>query len=296
MRNLRSAGLWIARAVVGASLVAGVVGSGPAGCAPVDGADAGAAVKPKTPLKPKELTQAVQDAYAAFGRRQFAEAMAGADRVLASNPQGQGAAEAQYIRGRVFEQRAIEAANDKSIGAAKAALQSARDAYNAALTQAPVAMLEGNIRAGIANVSYYMEEYPAAIAQGMAAYNKLTDAQARAWVLYRVGLSQQRSGNFPQADRTFAAVQQEFPNTEQSRRAAAHQGARGFHIQVGTFSSAANADGALADLRSQGVIGLSLPNPAGQHVVRVGPAPTYEQAKAMKARVAGKYPDALIIP
>jgi cell division septation protein DedD len=115
-------------------------------------------------------------------------------------------------------------------------------------------------------------------------------------VLYRAGLSQQRSGNFAEADKTFAAVQQQFPNTEPARRAAAHQGARGFHVQVGVFATPANADATLASLRTDGVIGMRLTDPAGRNVVRIGPAPTYEQAKALKTRLAAKYPDAIIIP
>jgi tetratricopeptide (TPR) repeat protein len=286
--------MWIA--MLGAAGVGFAVG----GCVPPEGSATGGAgataIKPTAPLKPKEAEQVVNDASAAFDRKQFDQAMAGADRILAANPQGPGAAEAQYLRGRVFEVRALEAGNAGEYAAAKAALQSARDAYNAALSLAPAPVLEGSIRAQIANVAYHQDDYATAIAQGTAAYQKIAEPNAKAWVLYRVGLSQQRFGSFPEADRTFAAVQQEFPNTEQARRAAAHQGARGFHVQVGTFSAPTNADGAVSELRSQGVIGLSLPNANGQHVVRVGPVQTYEQAKALKARVAGRYPDAVIIP
>ena len=302
MRNLRGARMWIARTVLAGTMAALAFGGGAAGgCAASAGAAAGAAnggrrVKPQAPLKPKEVKAALDAAYAAFDRRQYAEALAGAERVLAANPQGAGAAEAQYVRGRVFEQRAIDAAHAKDIPAAKSSLQAAREAYNAALTLRPAPALEGNIRAGVANVAYYQEDYATAIAQWSAAVDKIAEPQSKGWALYRVGLSQQRFGNFPEADRTFAAVQQQFPNTEQARRAAAHQGARGFHVQVGTFSSPANADGALAELRAQGVIGLSLANANGQHVVRVGPVQTYDQAKALRARVAGKYPDAIIIP
>lgn len=295
MRNVRGTRMWAARVLVGAAVTWGMLMA--SGCAPQDGAAGtpGAAAKPPPPLKRKELEQAVQSAVTALEGRRYGEALAAADRVLASNPQGPGAAESHYVRGRVFEQRSIDSGN-KDIPAAKAAQQSARNAYNAALTNTPSPALEANIRAGIANVAYYQEDYATAIAQGTSAYQKLTLPDPKAWVLYRVGLSQQRFGSFPEADRTFAAVQQEFPNTEQARRADAHQGARGFHVQVGTFSSQPNADGALAELRSQGVIGLSLPNANGQHVVRVGPVPNYDQAKALKARVAGKYPDAMIIP
>jgi cell division septation protein DedD len=196
----------------------------------------------------------------------------------------------------VFEERATQAANKGDITAAKSNLQAARDAYNAALGASPAPNVEGNIRAGIANVAYFQEDYSTAVAQWTAANEKITEPQTKAWVLYRVGLSHQRYGNFIEADRTFAAVQQQFPGTEPARRAAAHQGARGFHVQVGVFGAPANADGAVTDLRKEGVIALTVADPAGRHIVRVGPVPTYEQAKALKTRLAGKYPDAIIIP
>lgn len=290
MRNVRGVGMW-----AGMTLAAAVM-LGVGGCAPPEGAAAGpgASAAPPTPLKAKDLREAINAAYAAFERRQYDEAMAGAERILAANPQSPGAAEAHYLRGRIFEERSRAAGGDLS--AARAAMQSARDAYNAALLLTPAPQLEANIRTQIANVAYHQEDYATAVAQWQAAYDKIADPQAKAWVLYRTGLSQQRFGNFTEADRTFAAVRQQFPNTEQARRAAAHQGARGFHVQVGTFTSPANADAALKDLRAAGVIGMSLPNAAGRQVVRVGPAPTYEQAKALRARLSGKYPDAIIVP
>jgi cell division protein FtsN len=196
----------------------------------------------------------------------------------------------------VFEERAKAADGAKDVPAARAALQSAREAYNAALAAKPASAVEGNIRAGIANVAYFQEDYSTAIAQGTAAQDKITDPQVKAWVMYRVGLSQQRFGSFADADQTFAQVLQQFPNTEQAKRAAAHRGVNGFYVQVGAYGSPANADNALAGLRADGVIGMRLTDPAGRNVVRVGPMRTYDEAKKVRARIAGKHPDALIIP
>jgi tetratricopeptide (TPR) repeat protein len=276
-----------------------------AGCAAPEGGAKGAgankpaqpaAAVPAKPLKPAERQQALAEAYAAFERKQLDAALAGADRVLAGNHDGPGAAEAQYLRGRVFEERATLASAANDVPAAKAALQAARDAYNASLVAKPAPSVEGNARAGIANVAYFQEDYATAIAQWSAAFEKIPEPATKSWVLYRIGLSQQRFGNFTEADRTFQAVQTQFPNTEPAKRAAAHQGARGFHVQVGVFGTPTNADAALAALRADGVIGMRLTDAAGRNVVRVGPAPTYEHAKALKARLAGKYPDAMIIP
>lgn len=285
--------------VIGAGATAG-------GCAPADGANENAATtaaareeplaKASQPLKPRESQVALAEAYAAFARKQFDLAMSGAERVLAGNPRGPGAAEAHYLRGRVLEERASEASARDDLDAARANLQSAREAYNAALAANPAPAVEGNARAGIANVAYFQEDYATAIAEWRAAYAKIVEPASKSWVLYRVGVSQQRFGNFPEADKTFAEVQKQFANTEPARRSAIHQGARAFHVQIGVYATPANADAALAALRADGVIGIRLTDPAGRHVVRVGPAHTYEEAKALRTRLAAKYPDAIIIP
>ena len=293
MRKRRDAGVL----VVGLMIVIAT------GCAPTDGTEAGkqpgqlAQPAPlRRPLKGAEIQQTIDAAYASFNQRRYDEAMANAERVLAGNANGPGAAEAHYLRGRVFEERAKAADGAKDVAGARAALQSAREAYNAALAAKPAAPLEANTRAGIANVAYFQEDYATAIAQGTAAQQKVTDPQVKAWVLYRVGLSQQRFGNFAEAERTFAQVQQQFPNTEQARRAAAHRGVNGFYVQVGAYDSPANADNALAGLRADGVIAMRLTDPRGRNVVRVGPMRTYDEAKKVKTRIAAKHPDALIIP
>jgi outer membrane protein assembly factor BamD (BamD/ComL family) len=251
-----------------------------------------AAVNQK-PLNRKDAEAVLNQAYAAFDAKQYDAAMQGADRVLVGNRDGPGAAEAHYLRGRVFEERAIQATDAVAV---KTALVYARTAYNAALGAHPSAEVEGRVRAGIANVAYFQDDYATAIAEYTAAFNKLTDPSSKAWALYRVALSQQRFGNFEEADQTFAKVQQGFPNSEPAKRAGQHQGARGFQVQIGTYATPANAQNAVATLRAEGVIGTQQTDPNGRTVVRVGPVPTYDQARALKARLAAKYPDALIVP
>jgi cell division septation protein DedD len=122
----------------------------------------------------------------------------------------------------------------------------------------------------------------------------LQDAQA--WALYRVGLSQQRIGLFPEADTTFARVQQQFPNTEPARRAGGHLGARAFQVQVGTFADADNAQTLMTALSAEGYASTRSPDSQGRQVVRVGPFPTYDLAKAVRKALAAKYPGATIVP
>lgn len=295
--------------VLPASLLALVVtaGAGLAGCASNEEPgtvkaererrSSGAAVGPKTDL---------QAGYAAFAAGRYDEALAAADQHLAARPGGgRGTAEALYLKGRVHEQRAERAAAAQNAAAAATHLQAARDAYTRALAASPAPALEAHILMGRANVAHFQDDYTLAAAQWATALQKI-DAlpaseqaqlqESRPWALYRLGLSQQRLGRFAEADTTFARVQQQFPGTEPARRAAAHQGARAFHVQVGTYTDPANASAAAGALKAEGYAPQTTPDPAGRQVVRVGPIPTYEQAKAMRKVLAARYPGALIVP
>jgi tetratricopeptide (TPR) repeat protein len=175
-------------------------------------------------------------------------------------------------------------------------LQEARAAYIEALEQMPRQPLESYIHASLGNVAYFQDDYQSAIGQLNAAYDKLDNDEIKAWALYRVGLSQQRLGQFAQADQTFASVQQFHPNSVPARRAREHQGARAFYVQLATFSSPAGADSAAADLRRQGVIATRASDAQGRAILRVGPIASYSQAQYLRGRFTDKYPDAYIIP
>lgn len=290
MPKLQLGPTFLFKLAIGCAILSGCV-------APETNAPTSASAKPSIqPLKSGEIGPALTEAFAAFERKQFDAAYAGAERVLASNPSGAGASEAQYLRGRVFEERAEQASANGDAAGTKSNLQAARDAYNAAMTTRPAPDLEGRIQAGLANVAYFQEDYSTAIAAWTASYDKLSEPLTKAWVLYRIGLSQQRFGQFPEADKTFAQVQQLHPNTEPARRAAAHAGTRGYQVQIGAYSTLANANTAIAGLRAEGIVGTRVMDPSGKNVVRVGPMRTYDEAKSVKARLAAKFPDAMIVP
>ena len=237
--------------------------------------------------------QELAGAYAAFEQRQYDEAIAAAQRVLAEDSVGPGSAEALYLQGRVHEQKAKESGNTSQ---AREHLRTARSLYQRALAAKPAQPLEAYLRAGLANSSYFLEDYPTAAREWAAAYPHVNDADAKAWVLYRAGLSEQRQGRFQQADRHFAEVQQLFPGSEQARRAAAHQGAAGFYVQVGTFANNANADHTAGMLKAQGYSPVKATDPGGRQTIAVGPVTSYGQAKTLRARLVAQYPGAVIIP
>jgi len=230
--------------------------------------------------------------YADLESRNYDAAIEKADAFLAANASGgTGSAEALYLRGRALEQKV--AANPHE---SRQNLQSARSAYVDALSRDPSPALEGRIRASLANVAYFQDDYATALDQWSAAYDKLDVPETRAWVLYRIGVSHQRLGHFKQADKTFAAVIKEYPSTLPAQRAKEHQGATGFVVQVGTFNSAAGADRATEAVRKQGVTPVRATDTQGRHLVRVGPLKTYAQAQSIKSKFVESYPDALIIP
>jgi 8-oxo-dGTP pyrophosphatase MutT (NUDIX family) len=186
---------------------------------------------------------------------------------------------------------------------AKQHLVDAANAYQRAISlqdPKPPPQVEGLCRAGLANAAYYLDDYPTAAREWAAAMPLVTQADAKAWMLYRVGLCQQRLGSFEAADQTFAQVRSQYPAAaggEPARRAATRAGLRGFYVQVGTFTSPVNADRAIAALHKGRVPAARGTDPAtGRQIVRAGPVPSYPEAKALKQYLAGQYPDAVVVP
>ena len=258
-----------------------LVGTGGVGCASKDAAN--------RPDRRQELAAG----YMAFEQQRYDDAIAAAERVLAEDSVGPGSAEALYLEGRVHEAKAKDASTP---ALAREQLRTARGVYQRALASKPPQPLEAYLRAGLANVSYFLEDYPTAAREWAAAYPQVNDPDAKAWVLYRAGLSEQRQGRFQQADRHFAEVQQLFPGSEQARRASAHLGAAGFYVQVGTFANHANADHTAGMLKAQGYAPVKATDPSGRQTIAVGPLTSFAQAKALRDRLTAQYPGAVIVP
>ena len=238
--------------------------------------------------------QNLTEGYAALEQKKFDEAITKANAVLLqSSPgqQAQGAAEAHYLKGRVLEEQVAATPHESKVN-----LQAARTEYIQALSSNPPPRLEPLIRTSLGNVAYFQDDYTTAIEQWAAAYPRLESPDVRSWVIYRIGLSQQRLGRFEQADQTFARVQQEFPNTIPAQRAREHQGARQFYVQLATFASAASADQTSNRLRQQGVAPVRVTDAQGRHLIRVGPIASYPQAQLTRQRFLSQYPDAFIVP
>ncbi|MEO6435243.1 MAG: SPOR domain-containing protein [Tepidisphaeraceae bacterium] len=267
-----------------------VLSAGLAGCkAKGDPAFSGSG-KPKSKQDTRLL---LGEGYRALEQKEFNQAISKADQILSSYSQREGSAEALYLKGRSFEgKNAAGVTADE----AKANLQSAREAYIAALQKNPSQPLQSYLQASLGNVAYFQDDYSTALGQFRAAQDKIESPDLKGWLLYRVGLCQQRVGQFDEADKTFAEVAKVYPDTEPARRAREHAGARAFHVQFATFASAQSAQAAATQLRAQGLPATTVPGPQGRAFLRVGPVSSYAQAQYYKTRFAEKYPDALIVP
>lgn len=229
--------------------------------------------------------------YRALEQRQYDAALASADAYLRQSPRGSGAAEALYLRGRALTDRVAT-----SEAESRANLQAARVAYVQALQLNPRPPLEAYIRTSLANVAYFQDDYQTAAQQWTEAYEHLTDQELKSWVLYKIGRALQRQGRFDQADRTFAAVQQQYPGSAPAQQSREVQGQRQFYVQLATFNSAAGAERAAGAVRRMGITPIIIANASSQHVLRIGPFATFQQARSMRGRFAAEYPDALISP
>jgi TolA-binding protein len=254
-------------------------------------AAADASAQPPAPTQTPKVI--LDQGYQALESQQYNEAIEKADEFLAQTPAGAGSAEALYLKGRGFEgKNAAGVTADE----AKQNLQSARVAYIQALEQNPKNPLAAYIHASLGNVAYFQDDYQSALGQLNAAYDKLDNNDVKAWVLYRVGLCQQRLGQFSQADETFAAVEQFHPNTVPAERAKEHRGARAFWVQLATFASPATCDRAAMELKREGINANRGADREGKAILRVGPLASYSQALYIKNQFAEKYPDAIILP
>lgn len=240
----------------------------------------------------------LQQGYEALDRKQFDTALASADQYLQEQPNGRGAAEAAYLRGRAIEQR-----NKSSDEQAQADLREAQAMYRKALSLGPARGWEGYILTSLADTYYWMEDYSNAERHWRLAHDRLDDTprniDLKSWVLYRIGLCQQRMGQFDPADQTFEAVYARYPQSEAAKRALEHHGSRAYYIQVGAFAQAASADRLTRELQSKGfkVARITRRDKANLVFICVGPMSDYAQAAAMRAKVvAAGYKDCLIVP
>jgi tetratricopeptide (TPR) repeat protein len=232
------------------------------------------------------LEDALEQGQVALGGGRYEAAVAYADEALRIKP----SAEARYIRARAEEDRPKPDANITA-----ADLEKARADYQAALDLNPDPALAARCRSGLANVAFDNDDYATAVAQWTSAVDDLDDAQWRALALYKVGLAQQRLGQFADADKTLQSVRDQYPDQDVAARARERQGVRGFYVQLGTYTGSDDAATAIATAKGAGLTCRQIAD-QGLIAVRGGPFTTYAQAKQALAQVAAQFPQAVVGP
>src|SRR5205085_12677129 len=86
-----------------------------------------------------------------------------------------------------------------------------------------------------------------------------------------------------------------FPQSLPAERAKEHQGLRAFYVQLAAFNPGA-AKPTADSLRKQGQSPVTVRDPKGQELLRIGPLPTYAQAVSIKNRYTRQFPSAMVIP
>lgn len=239
--------------------------------------------------------QILNRAYSELDAKQYDDADADADEFLRAHPNGSGVGEAYYLKGRIEEQKAQDPQASPTVADKRANLEAARDEYTRGLESIAPSGVKALLHSGIANVDFYEEDYSDAAREWKIAYDNLTSDDQRAWVLYHIGRCDQRMGLFDQADEAFSRVQRLYPGSEASIRSASREGMRAFFVEVGSFPNQANAEAAAAELRKEGYA-ASRTIDIGRQIVRVGPIPTFAEAKAFQGRLRAQYPGAIISP
>ncbi|HET6252182.1 MAG TPA: tetratricopeptide repeat protein [Tepidisphaeraceae bacterium] len=233
--------------------------------------------------------------YGELKAQQYDSANADADEFLRAHPDGSGVAEAWYLKGRIAEARAQDDAAAPTDADKREFLDRAKDAYQQGLQAAGPADVRAKLHIGVANVDFYEEDYAGAVREFKSSYENIANEDTKAWVLYQIGRSEQRLGEFDQADKAFADVQRYYPGSDAATRAATRTGMNAFHVEVKKYGDVATAEKAAGKLRSEG-LPASRTVDAGWQIVQIGPLPTYADAKAIQARIGKEYPGAIISP
>jgi tetratricopeptide (TPR) repeat protein len=230
------------------------------------------------PRSRQELTAGEQ----ALAAQQYGQAIRDANSVVTMGDPAY-LARANYLRGRAIEALAVTGGD----------LERARQAYALALTQHPSRPLEAQLHGHLGNASFYQDDYATALQEFTLANAQLQPPDEK--VLYLIGVCQQRLGRFIDADRTFQQVQQQYPRTEAAGWARTLEGARGFYVQVGAFSSDADAQRAAAAVASIGAIPTKTMH-NDLTIIRTVDVRSWDSAMAVRARLISQYPDAQVKP
>lgn len=227
----------------------------------------------------------------ALSKQEYDQTIRFANDALTTQKTGVKAAEALYLRGQAYEQMP-----SPDYARMLSNMQMARTSYVEALRHDPPKPLSTYIRAGLGKVAFYQDDFQTAAQQLWSAYQDLKEPELKAAALYYLGKSQQRSGQFEQADGSFANVISRFPESTWAAKAKEDQGARAFYIQLGVYEKQSSIDNATQLVRSRGLTANRYKDSQGRNVLRAGPYANYAQAKQLRPKIADAFTDAVVVP
>jgi tetratricopeptide (TPR) repeat protein len=243
------------------------------------------------PEAPPQAPSSLVAANSALISKQPDAAIADAQAYLRNAPNGIDAAQAWYLEGCGYE---MKVANGP--GEMDSDLSHAEDCYKDSLTASPSAQLEGDVRASLSNVDYFQDKFADAIQQATMAISLTSSPKTKSFLLYRIGLSQQRLGLFEEADKTFRQVDQRYSTLPVATAAREHEGLREFYVQLATFNDRAAADRAAGTLHSSGVVISQRTDSKGNIIIDDGPFASYSEAKKAKVQLQTSFPQSVIVP
>jgi tetratricopeptide (TPR) repeat protein len=228
----------------------------------------------------------------AISAHDYDSAIRDADMVLSTGSSDYAGA-ADYLRGLAIVNRMDAQKPDPAT--AQRELEIARGAFVAGLSQHCSNELAARLHGQLGFVEYFEDEYAPALRDLTAALPQLSQPEWKQYVLYRMGVCQQRLGRFDDADQTFLKVQSDYAGTQIAQRAKARRGVRGFYVQIGVFSQQTDIEKAARTIGEAGSVPLKTED-KGLTVLRTADVPSFEQAAQLKSRLAFAYPDALVMP
>jgi tetratricopeptide (TPR) repeat protein len=243
------------------------------------------------PAPPPQPPASLIAANQALATQQPDVAIADAQQYLRSQPSGPYAAQAWYMEGRGYYMKVAGSPAESQRN-----LSQARTCYLEALQKNPDPALEGDIRAEYANVAFFQDDFAETIQQASAAMPLEKTPQTNAFLLLRIGMSQQRLGRFTDADQTFRQVMQRYPGTPIAESAREHEGQNNFYVQLATYTDKKLADQAMGSVQNSGVILSQRTDAKGNTIIDAGPYSTYSDAKKVKVQLQANFPQALIVP
>ena len=235
--------------------------------------------------------QALRASATALKQNDYDQAIILANDAMEEKLTSQEAAEALYLRGRAFEERPA-----CSQGQLESNLQAARNSYVEALRHSPSKRLNTYIHASLGKVAFFQDDFGTASQQLWLAYGELDNPELKAASLYYMGKAQQRSGQFQDADQTFANVSQRFADTQWAKKAAASRGIRAFYVQLGVYINPKSADTVIKTMQQRGIQPARATDSQGRYLLKAGPFGSYAQAKQARQRLQDLFQDAFVTP